>query len=151
MSGTYGRHMEEVPREDWPIMAQLEVEALRVWRSADYLAVLYKQLIDGNLRLSVNSTRRTACRKRYNKGGVDWKDGITWDEMQRIKNETLGEDVWCVEVYPAQEKLVDVANVRHLWVLDGPPATRFPEKGVVSDDDVRDALDFIRAAMGRGA
>jgi hypothetical protein len=147
--GTYGRHMEEIPREDWPLMAQFEVEALRVWRSADYLAVLYRQMADGNVRLTVNSVRRTACRKRYDKGGTDWRDGITWDELQRIKNECLGNDVWCVEVYPAQDKLVDVANMRHLWVLDGPPETRFPERAVVSDDDVMAALGIVKKAIGR--
>jgi hypothetical protein len=53
-----------------------------------------------------------------------------------------------VEVYPAQDAVVDVANMRHLWVLDGPPATRFPEKKVVSDDDVEAALRIFRAMLG---
>ena len=129
-------------------MAQLESEVQRVWVSADYLAVLYRQRLDGLLRLTVNCVRRTASRRRIERGCVDWRDGITWDELQRVKNECLGEDVWCVEVYPAQDKLVDVANMRHLWVLDGPPATRFPEEKVTSDDDARLALDIFKRMIG---
>lgn len=145
MSATkcYGRQMTEVPREEWPFMPAWESMPVRVWRSADYLAVLYEQRADGLRRLSVNSTRRTANRKR--RVGTDWRDGITWDELQRVKNECLGEDVWCVEVYPAQSDLVDVANIRHLWVLDEPPATKFPTHATTKDSDIQTALDAVKA------
>lgn len=139
---TYGRKMEEVPFGEWPFFPNIETEPLRVWRSSEYLAVLYRQRADGLVRLTVNSVRRKREGKR--KAGTDWRDGITWDELQRIKNETLGEDVWCVEVYPAQDALVDVANMRHLWPLDEPPATRFPTKPVVSDRELKDITDLLR-------
>lgn len=131
--------MREVPREQWPFMPGLESVPLNVWLSADYLAVLYQQRANGQTRLTVNRTRRN---------GKSWRDGITWDELQRIKNETLGEEVWCVECYPAQSKVVNVSNMRHLWVLDGPPETRFPEKGYYSDDDVNAALSVLRELLG---
>ena len=143
MAKTFGRKMEEVPRSEWPFFTALETVPLRVWQSKDYLAVLYQQKADGMRRLAVNSTRKGPCRKRRN--GTDWRDGITWDELQRIKNETIGPETWCVEVYPAQDKLVDVANIRHLWLLDEPPATRFPEKPVTDVDGI---LDAIRSAIG---
>jgi hypothetical protein len=139
--------MEPVPECEWPLFPALETIPLKVWRSKDYLAVLYEQRADGMRRLTVNSTRRMPNRKR--KSGTDWRDGITWDELQRVKNECLGEDVWCVEVYPAQDKLVDVANMRHLWVLDGPPETRFPETRTFDDADARKAIGLVRQAMGR--
>jgi hypothetical protein len=141
----YGKSMQEVPRSEWPFMPGFETVPLRVWRSADYLAVLYEQRADGNRRLTVNSVRRKAERKR--KSGTDWRDGITWDELQRVKNECLGEDVWCVEVYPAQDKVVDVANMRHLFVLDGPPETRFPDHAVTKDSDIQAALDILRGGL----
>ena len=118
----WGREMVEIPRAEWPVMLQMESVALSVWRSRDYLAVLYKQRADGNVRLTVNSVRRDA------KGR--WRDGITWDELQRIKNECLGEDACCIEVYPAESDLVNVSNMRHLWVLDGPCEKRFPKESV---------------------
>ena len=141
----YGKAMQEVPRSEWPFFTAWETIPIRVWRSRDYLAVLYEQRADGMRRLTVNSTRRMPNRKREK--GFDWRDGITWDELQRIKNECLGEDVWCVEVYPPQADVVDVANMRHLWPLDEPPATRFPKKGVTSDSDIADALSIIKKAI----
>ena len=131
--------MREIPREQWPFMPSIETVPLRVWLSNDYLAVLYQQRIDGKKRLTVNSTRMN---------GRSWRDGITWDELQRIKNETLGADVWCVEVYPPESELVNVSNMRHLWVLQEPPETRFPKERVFSDDDAKVAVGMIRKMLG---
>ena len=132
-----GPEMREVPREKWPVMPGLESEPLNVWLSNDFLAVLYRQRVDGNLRLCVNKTRRN---------GRDWRDGITWDELQRIKNETLGEEVWCIENYPAQSELVNVSNMRHLYVLEEPPAQRFPTEAFVPDDGLTAVFDAIGKA-----
>lgn len=46
-----------------------------------------------------------------------------WRDLQRIKNEILGEEAEGVELYPAESRLVDGANQYHLWVLVG---SRFP-------------------------
>lgn len=48
-----------------------------------------------------------------------------WREMQRIKNELVGEEFEAVEIYPAEERLVDTSNQYHLWVLIG---LDFPNK-----------------------
>lgn len=48
---------------------------------------------------------------------LDGKDGITWDELQAVKNEAFGEEIPCVEVYPPQNEVVNDANIRHLWVI----------------------------------
>lgn len=142
-----GRYMREVPREKWPFMPGLESVPLKVWLSADYLAVLYQQRVDGNRRLTVNRTRRGRSTRPGQ--GTDWRDGITWDELQRVKNECLGPDVWCVECYPPASEVVDVNNMRHLWVLDEPPSTRFPKEGYFSDDDVDAAIKVFKALTGR--
>lgn len=132
-------HMQEIPRDKWPFFPAWETVPLRVWVSNDFLAVLYEQRADGNRRLTVNRTRRN---------GRDWRDGITWDELQRVKNETIGEDAWCIENYPAQSEVVNISNMRHLFVLDEPPAQRFPEEKVTSDADIRAALDMVKAVRG---
>lgn len=144
-SKVYGRKMELVPEDEWPFFPAWETIPVRVWQSKDYLAVLYVQRADGMKRLTVNSVRRMRS-KRPNKD-TDWRDGITWDELQRVKNETLGPDVWCVEVYPPESELVDVANMRHLWPLDSPPATRFPDHATTSDSDIQAAIDILRKAL----
>lgn len=147
MSDVYGRKMVAIPATKWPFMPAWESVPRAVWRSRDYLAVLYEQRADGMHRLTVNSVRRGMSKRPGQ--DTDWRDGITWDELQRVKNECLGEDVWCVEVYPAQDKLVDVNNMRHLWVLDEPPATRFPEHAVTSDDQI--AREIRALSMAKGA
>lgn len=133
------REMREIPKGEWPFFTAWETVPIRVWRSNDYLAVLYVQKADGNRRLTVNRTRRN---------GKDWRDGITWDELQRIKNECLGEDVWCIENYPAQSELLNVCNQRHLFVLDEPPSERFPEKAVMEDSCIRAAIEIAKALRG---
>lgn len=47
------------------------------------------------------------------------RDGteVGWSEKQRIKNILFGVEATAVEVYPAQSKLVDAANMYHLWIL----------------------------------
>lgn len=43
---------------------------------------------------------------------------FTWAEKQEIKNELFGENRFAIEVYPKEERLVDMADVYHLWVFD---------------------------------
>lgn len=141
---SYGVAMIEIARDQWPAFPALETIPQRVWRSRDYLAVLYKQRADNKLRLTINCTRRNAQGR--------WKDGIAWDELQRIKNECLGEDTWCIEVFPAQSELVDVQNMRHLWVLDGPCEWRFPAESALDADEQKsldEALAFLRAQTAK--
>lgn len=58
--------------------------------------------------------------RRLDRGVVrDWRD------LQRIKNELVGASNEAVELFPAEERLVDTANQFHLFVLDD-PTVRFP-------------------------
>ncbi len=47
-----------------------------------------------------------------------------WRDMQRIKNEICGTEAEGVELYPAEDRLVDEVNEFHIYVLH--PATSFP-------------------------
>ena len=48
-------------------------------------------------------------------------DAITWDELQRLKAEAGFADRWAVEVFPPDAQVVNIANIRHLFLLPGPP------------------------------
>jgi hypothetical protein len=85
-----------------------------LWRSRRFLAQLYRQK-DGSLRLSVNRTS-------VDPAGDRWLDGITWDELQQVKAECGFGDHWAAEIYPPAADLVNVANVRHLFLLPEAPA-----------------------------
>jgi hypothetical protein len=43
-----------------------------------------------------------------------------WRDLQRIKNELLGEEVEAVELYPSERRCVDTANQYHLWAIPRP-------------------------------
>jgi hypothetical protein len=49
----------------------------------------------------------------------DEKDGITWDELQAVKNKAFGKEITAIEIYPAESELVNIKNMRHLWVVPG--------------------------------
>jgi len=103
--------MTEVPVDQWP--AAMVGIVIRFWRSQRFLAQLHPERGD-ILRLSVNrTTTKTSAR---------WEDGITWDELQAVKAECGFADTWAVEVYPPADNVVDVANMRHLWLLPKAPA-----------------------------
>lgn len=100
--------LQEIPRAQWPANAPPTI--MRVFRSRDFLVQEYAHPSAHVIaRLSV-------CRTSIS--GNRWKDGITWDDLQRIKNECGYGDVDAVEIYPADDDVVNVANMRHLWVLD---------------------------------
>lgn len=44
----------------------------------------------------------------------------SWRDMQRIKNDVLGEHWAAVEVYPRESQVFDKANVYHLWCTPEP-------------------------------
>ena len=83
-----------------------------LWRSNRFLVQLYEAR-DGGQRLSV-------CRTMLDTTTGRWLDGITWDELQAIKRQVGFGDRMAVEIYPADAQVVNVANMRHLWILDQP-------------------------------
>ena len=40
-----------------------------------------------------------------------------WKELQRIKNEVFGKDVWAVEYYPAADAVIDDKDIYWLWIF----------------------------------
>lgn len=100
----------EVPREDWPDVHQ-DDQLLALFCSRDFLVQIFSAITPAMFRISVNRTRLD---------GERWADGITWDELQAIKTELGFGDVDAVELYPPTRDVVNVANIRHLWVLSAP-------------------------------
>lgn len=85
---------------------------LEVWRSSRFLAVVYRDNRSGGTRISVNRTTI--------KLNGDWEEDITWSELMQVKREIGRGEQHAVEIYPADSCIVDVANMRHLWLLDEP-------------------------------
>lgn len=104
--------LTEVPREEFPDVPQLPAKA---WRSRHYVVQLWQegnQALPSLLRLSISRSTM--------KASLEWEDGLTWDELQAIKRE-LGFGNWYgVEVYPVDSDVINVSNMRHLWLLPAP-------------------------------
>ena len=103
----------EVAREDWPADVSPPPGLQRVWRDRRYLVQQY--LDGGTIRLSVNIVAAKSSLERL-------VDGIPWDELQRIKNQCGYGNKCAVELFPPEASVVNVANIRHLWLLREPPA-----------------------------
>lgn len=99
----------QVPREQWPNDGGGKI--LEVWLSGKYMVQVYDEG-NGLKRLSVNRTI-------INQDG-QWQDNLTWDELQEVKRQIGHGDSFAVEVYPSDRDIVNVANLRHLWVLPHP-------------------------------
>ena len=97
-----------VPRESWPATNNPPAE---VWRSRSFLVQIYQER--GAERLSTCRTHTTGDR---------WADNITWDELQEIKRQCGRGMKFAVEIFPADNEVVNVANMRHLWILPDAPA-----------------------------
>lgn len=109
----WSAELKEVPRESWPPMDRQSQQILtRVLRSKTFMVQVFVE--GAHVRLSVNRTEVN--------GKGQWVDGITWDELMRLKREAGYGDRWAVEVYPADGDTVNVANMRHLFVLSEAPA-----------------------------
>jgi len=81
---------------------------VRVFRSRGFLLQVYPTDSAGVIRLSINRT--TVGKHRF-------EDGITWDELQSLKHQAGYGDLDAVEAYPRDADVVNVSNMRHLFVF----------------------------------
>lgn len=100
--------LRDVPRSEWPSYLQNTPALYCVMRSRDFLVQIFMADAPASFRLSV-------CRTRLN--GEQWQDGITWDELQRLKREAGFAAFDAIEIYPPDSDIVNVANMRHLWIM----------------------------------
>lgn len=79
----------------------------QLWKNDLYTIAVYDQGEDGKggrfLHLSIKRNDREPIH--------DWRD------LQRIKTELCGPEAEGVEIYPAESRVVDMANQYHLWVF----------------------------------
>ena len=107
-------HLEGVPRSEWPHSGLAsDHQPVAMWRSRHFLVSQYRAPAPAVARPSIHRTTLDGDR---------WADGITWDELQRLKCEAGFDECWAVEAYPPAREVVNVANIRHLWLLPEAPA-----------------------------
>lgn len=103
-NANYGPDLVDVPKETWP--PQGDSLRFKVMRSRYFLVQFFN---DASMtRLSVNRCSLN--------GEGRWSDEITWDELQEIKRQCGYGERLAVEIYPCDTDIVNVANMRHLWI-----------------------------------
>lgn len=93
-----------------PVDGVMPADVVAVWRSNRFLVQLYRPKAGGQ-RISINRTMVDVTTGR-------WVDGITWQEIQDIKRGIGFGDRDAIEIYPADQDVVNVANMRHIWLVE---------------------------------
>lgn len=102
----YHETLKPVPRTLWS--GDIPPKVIGVWRSRAYLVQVYQEA-DAIVRLSI-------CRTELD-DTLGWREGFTWEELQATKNAVGFTTRDADEIFPAEGDVVNVANMRHLWVL----------------------------------
>lgn len=94
-------------------MAGMDEPAVRAWRSRRFLVQEYHDDTAAGVyvRLSVQRVEHAAFRT----DAVE--DPISWDDLMACKSQVGYGDYWAVEVYPPDGQVVDVARMRHLFMV----------------------------------
>lgn len=77
------------------------------------------QVFDESPRGEQQVLRLTVNRTHVDPVSFRWLDGITWDQLQDLKRQCGRGHLEAVEIYPPDADVVNVASLRHLWVISG--------------------------------
>lgn len=109
-SARFGEKFEALPTD-----GRAPKDLIRAMRNRHFMVQVYQpgsKALDMVCRLSV-----IRC-QLDDRGG--WLGGITWDQLQAVKAGVGYGDYDAIELYPRDEDVVNVANIRHLWILREP-------------------------------
>lgn len=104
-------YMARLSPSEYPAMSPPSL--LEAWRSRDFLAQVFRD--PHGVRVSINRTMLDRNTGR-------WDENISWDELMLVKRQIGFGDRWAYEVFPPDKKVVNVANMRHLWIPDAEPS-----------------------------
>lgn len=108
---TSGLGLEPVDRSRWLTVID-KPERIAAWQSPEFTVQTFA--VPGDIiRLSVNRNQILGTQKLF-------LEGITWDDLQTIKNECGYADRMAVEIYPEAQHVLNLINARHLWILPEP-------------------------------
>ena len=95
----------------WPVGSFEDPSRIEVMISRKYLVQIFNEQ-NGTIRISCN---RTSLDQFGN-----WEENLSWDELMEIKRQAGYGDRYAVEVLPGDADIVNVANLRHIWIMPHP-------------------------------
>jgi hypothetical protein len=112
----YGNVLQVVPAAELPdvrnVAATMSCVVVGAWRSRHHLVVEYIEPT-GFHRLTMQCAQVDAQGK--------WLQGLTWDTMMELKEQSGHGDKWGVECFPPIANVVNVSNLRHIFLLTEKP------------------------------
>lgn len=102
-----------VPPDQWPKVDYIKPPCA-VWRNRFFLVQEFDEVS------ALGPVKRLTISRTVMQSNGRWEDGISWDDLQDIKNQVGFGNHYAIEVFPRERDLVNVANMRHLWVLSSP-------------------------------
>jgi hypothetical protein len=105
--------LQAVPKAQWPFDPFEHAERVAMYRSRRFLVQIFSE--SGFIRLTISRTE-------WDPSANAFRDGIRWEDLQRLKAEAGYPDAWAVEVFPPEIEIINVAPMRHLWILAEAPA-----------------------------
>ena len=105
------KKFKNIPQNQW---RNIPKGLFEVWTNKDFLVQINKEA--SGIRITINKLKYKVI-----KGEPIWDDGISWDQIQEIKSLVGYGDKWAVECFPPDQEVVNVANMRHIWILNNPP------------------------------
>lgn len=110
--------LTEIPPSNWSASHRTAKHPpMRVWESRVFLVQLFHE----SPFMSVDMRRLTVSRITLQTDG-HWHADIPWEALQKVKREVGFGDWYGLELYPRDCDVVNVANMRHLWLLAKPLA-----------------------------
>ena len=113
-SAKFPAHLVLWEKKDWPehAIGMAKPDFIAVFRSREFLVQVFRGA-DPRVLVRLSIIRSALS-------GDEWKDNIPWEVLQRLKAECGYAMDDALEVYPAADDVVNVANMRHLWVMRNP-------------------------------
>jgi hypothetical protein len=103
--------LKKVDRSRWQTLSE-RTDIFAAWHSSKFTIQAFH--VPGDIiRLSTNLNELSGTQRLY-------KDGISWDELQQIKDSCGYADRMAVEIYPEKYHVLNIINARHLWLLPNP-------------------------------
>jgi hypothetical protein len=105
------KRLEPLDRSRWATLIE-NPNRFAVWTS-EIFSVQAFNVPGGIVRLTINRNKRILSPRLFD-------DGISWEDLQAIKDECGYADRMAVEIYPEANHILNVINARHLWILPAP-------------------------------
>jgi hypothetical protein len=101
--------LEPIDRKNWP--HDDEISRIAVLISRRFLVQVFQH---------TNEIIRLSCNRTSLDQFGNWEENLSWEELMEIKRQAGYGNAYAVEVLPEDQNIINVANMRHIWIIPQP-------------------------------